>query len=389
MGMHVTGGLSAIYILSQLGFILALFGLVLGIGGFSLLRTALVPILFLLFAIPMPYFINSLVSFKLQLISSELGTYFIRMFQIPVYRDGNIIDLGNYKLQVVEACSGLRYIYPLLSLGFLAAYFCNAPFWQRCLLFLSTVPLTILMNGVRIGLVGITVNYWGTQAANDVLHFFEGWIIFVLCAGVLMLEIYCFARASDKTFFEMFCLPGGTPESSGMMRVKAGSQLPLVCSLLLLCITGIAIINVSGRPEIIPDRFRFVAFPERIGTWQGRAIYWSRKSNVASLVSTTTCYQITKDAEAKALISMWRTILLNEKGNHLILRLFASLVTAGRSLKLNGRVTQKAASSFPSDEWLLRGIRLNRLFTIGLKSVAGKSLMNSWRNGTYLRTPLL
>ena len=272
MGMHVTGGLSAIYILSQLEFILALFGLVLGIGGFSLLRTALVPILFLLFAIPMPYFINSLVSFKLQLISSELGTYFIRMFQIPVYRDGNIIDLGNYKLQVVEACSGLRYIYPLLSLGFLAAYFCNVPFWQRCLLFLSTVPLTILMNGVRIGLVGITVNYWGTQAANDVLHFFEGWIIFVLCAGVLMLEIYCFARASDKTFFEMFCLPRGTPKSSGMMRVKAGSQLPLVCSLLLLCITGIAIINVSGRPEIIPDRFRFVAFPERIGTWQGHAI---------------------------------------------------------------------------------------------------------------------
>ena len=200
----LSGELSAIHIFSQLGFILALIGLVLGIGGYSLLRTALVPILFLLFAIPMPYFIDSLVSFKLQLISSELGSYFIRMFQIPVYRDGNIIDLGNYKLQVVEACSGLRYIYPLLSLSFLAAYLCNVPLWQRALVFLSSIPLTIVMNGVRIGLVGVTVNYWGTQAANDVLHFFEGWIIFIACAAVLVLEIYCLARMSGKSVFDVF-----------------------------------------------------------------------------------------------------------------------------------------------------------------------------------------
>ena len=88
-----------------------------------MLRTAFIPIIFLLFAIPMPKFIDSTMSLQLQFISSELGTLFIRMFQIPVYLDGNIIDLGYYKIQVVEACSGLRYLYPLLSLGFLAAYF--------------------------------------------------------------------------------------------------------------------------------------------------------------------------------------------------------------------------------------------------------------------------
>ena len=107
MAMHVIGELSAIFI-SQVGFVLALIGLVLGLGGYSLLRTAFIPIIVLLFAIPMPYFIDTLMSFKLQLISSELGTLFIRMFRIPVYLDGNIIDLGYYKLQVVEACSGLR-----------------------------------------------------------------------------------------------------------------------------------------------------------------------------------------------------------------------------------------------------------------------------------------
>jgi exosortase D (VPLPA-CTERM-specific) len=181
--MHIIGELSVTPNLSQVGFVLALVGLVLAIGGYSLLQPALMPILFLLFAIPVPHFIDSMMSLQLQLISSELGTFFIRMFQIPVYLDGNIIDLGYYKVQVVDACSGLRYIYPLLSLSFLAAYMFCAPLYQRVIVFFSSIPITIVMNSIRIGLVGVTVDYWGTQAADGLLHFFEGWIIFLACAG--------------------------------------------------------------------------------------------------------------------------------------------------------------------------------------------------------------
>src|SRR5262249_38901015 len=118
---HLIGQLSSFFLLSQVGFVIALMGIALGTGGLSLLKVTFIPIFFLLFAIPLPYFIDSVLSFRLQLISSELGVFFIRLFQIPVYLEGNIIDLGAYKLQVVEACSGLRYLYPLLSLGFLAA----------------------------------------------------------------------------------------------------------------------------------------------------------------------------------------------------------------------------------------------------------------------------
>ena len=111
----------------------ALVGLVLGLGGYPLFRATIVPILFLLFAIPMPTFIDFVISLQLQLMSSQLGAFFIRLFGIPVYLDGNVIDLGYYKVQVVEACSGLRYIYPLLSLSFLAAYFFRAPLMAaRC-----------------------------------------------------------------------------------------------------------------------------------------------------------------------------------------------------------------------------------------------------------------
>jgi exosortase D (VPLPA-CTERM-specific) len=268
--MHMIGQMGAIFILSQVGFVLALVGLVLGLGGYSLFATAFIPILFLLFAIPMPEFIDSMMSSKLQLISSELGALSLRMFRIPVYLDGNIIDMGYYKLQVVEACSGLRYIYPLLSLSFLAAYLFTAPLWQRAVVFFSSIPLTITMNGFRIGLVGVTVNYWGTQAADGLLHSFEGWIIFLACAGILALEIYVLARISGKTFFDVFYFPRLAAKLPQGQEAKSRSQLPLVTSLLLLCAAGIAVFYNSGRSEIIPDRSRFVAFPERIGPWQGR-----------------------------------------------------------------------------------------------------------------------
>ena len=140
--------------------------------------------------------------------------------EFPVYLDGNIIDLGYYKIQIVEACSGLRYIYPLLSLSFLAAYLFKAPLWQRAIVFLSAIPITIVMNSIRIGLVGVTVNYWGTQAADGLLHFFEGWIIFLACAGILALEIYVLARISGKSFFDVFSLPKGDVQADSRSKDK-------------------------------------------------------------------------------------------------------------------------------------------------------------------------
>ncbi|HEY5504444.1 MAG TPA: exosortase, partial [Sedimentisphaerales bacterium] len=159
--LHIVGKLSSLFVLSQVGFIVALIGVALGLGGYSLLKIVFVPIIFLIFAIPLPYFIDAVLSWRLQIISSQLGVSFIRLMQIPVYLEGNVIDLGSYKLQVVEACSGLRYLYPLMSLAFLAAYLFQAPFWQRALVFLSAIPITVAMNSLRIGIVGVLVNYWG------------------------------------------------------------------------------------------------------------------------------------------------------------------------------------------------------------------------------------
>ena len=269
--MHIVGKLSALFMLSQLGFILAIIGVILGFGGYSLLKVTFVPVIFLIFAIPLPYFIDAMLSFRLQLISSELGVFFIRLFQIPVYLEGNVIDLGVYKLQVVEACSGLRYLYPLMSLGFLVAYFFQAPLWQRTLVFLSTIPITIVMNSFRIGVVGVLVNSWGPQDADGALHMFEGWIIFVACAGVLVSEMYLLARfGSGKGLLDVFAPPKVVASLPPGQSSRSLNRGPLVSCFFLTCAVGLAGYFVSARHEIFPERNLFVGFPTTLGEWRGK-----------------------------------------------------------------------------------------------------------------------
>jgi exosortase D (VPLPA-CTERM-specific) len=270
MALHVTGELSAIFILSQLAFIVALLGITLGIGGFSLLRVTFVPIIFLIFAIPLPYFIDASLSLQLQLISSQLGVFFVRLFQIPVYLDGNIIDLGTYKLQVVDACSGLRYLFPLLSLSFLAAYVFHAPLWQRAVVLCSSIPITIAMNGFRIGMVGVTVDRWGPRMAEGVLHFFEGWIIFVACAFLLTAEVYLLARISGRGFFESVYAPAAAVRSSAELEPESTGRMARAACLFLMGAIVLIGFLISNRSEVIPERNRFVTFPVTLGEWQGR-----------------------------------------------------------------------------------------------------------------------
>ena len=272
MFMHLVGLLSAIFILSQLAFIVALLGIALAVGGFSLLRAVFFPVIFLIFAIPLPYFIDANLSLSLQLISSQLGVFFIRLFGIPVYLDGNLIDLGNYKLQVVDACSGLRYLFPLFSLSFLAAYLFHAPIWQRALILLSSIPITIGMNGFRIGLVGLTMDRWGPRMADGALHFFEGWIIFIASALLLAVEAYLLALFSGRRFFDVFHVPTYEAKSLPQQNSeRAFQRMPIYASLLLICVMVLTGSLISNRSEILPERSRFVTFPTAIAEWHGRS----------------------------------------------------------------------------------------------------------------------
>lgn len=269
--IHILGELSALSTLSQIGMILALFGVSLCIGGVALLRVTFLPIAFLAFAVPLPYFLDSTLSWRLQLLSSQLGVAFIRLFDVPVYLEGNVIDLGTFKLQVVEACSGLRYLYPLLSLSFLIAWLFQGPLWQRGILFLSAIPIAILMNSVRLLLVAVLVDRWGLDQAEGPLHLFEGWILFITCAAMLMGQGYVFARFGQrKPFSEVFRPTAPQPSKSQRGKPTSKTYAYILAYLALLCATALASTAVAARQELIPERTPFVQFPSTLGTWRGR-----------------------------------------------------------------------------------------------------------------------
>ena len=271
-------------------------------------------------------------SFRLQLISSELGAFFIRLFGIPVYLTGNVIDLGNYKLQVVEACSGLRYLYPLLSLGFLAAYLFQAPLWQRALVFLSAIPITIVMNSFRIGMVGLLVDRWGTAQAEGVLHFFEGWVIFIACAAILAVEIWLLARfGSGKSFFEVFRLPTVNCKfAASALSLGRPRLLPVVACLVLLVCSRSRVLLSLGRQEIVPERLRFVSFPVTLGRMAGASDPCSSRRLSTRSISKTTSYRITARARTTRSISTSPTMPRSEKAIHRIHQSSAFQGAAGK-----------------------------------------------------------
>jgi exosortase D (VPLPA-CTERM-specific) len=267
IGMLLMGELTAIFIIAQYGFLFCLLALVLCFGGRSLLRVTALPLLLLVFAIPLPYFVDSQLSWRLQLISSEIGVWVLRAFNISVFLEGNIIDLGIYRLQVVEACSGLRYLYPLLSIGFLMGYMFRGPLWQKGLLFLSTIPVTVLTNSLRIAAVGVLVERWGIGMADGFLHYFEGWIIFMACLMILVAEVWVFERlGARRRVVDALNFP--VIRGGGALPAPKISRHPLVFALPVLVLASVAVSGIGNREELRLDRLPLTAFPLLLDEWQ-------------------------------------------------------------------------------------------------------------------------
>lgn len=271
--VFIVGEVSALFILTQYALIGVLLGLALAIMGWPAIKPVLAPILLLIFAIPLPYFLEANLSANLQLLSSKLGVYFIRWCQIPVFLEGNVIDLGVYKLQVVEACSGLRYLFPLLSLGFICAYLFDTAFWKRLVLVISTIPITILMNSFRIGMIGVLVDNWGNEMAEGFLHDFEGWIVFMACFGVLFIEMAILNRIGNdkKSLFDIFGLSQSSTIDLNTHKPKQRPfSYPLLGSAVALAASVLLVSSIEKREEIIPPRAMFPAFPSQLGVWTGK-----------------------------------------------------------------------------------------------------------------------
>src|ERR1022692_1771560 len=178
--------LGAELFLARTAFVISIVGIVLLLGGTAWVRALAFPLFLLFFMIPIPTVVYNSITFPLQLLASRVSTQALDLMQIPVLREGNVLELAEQKLSVVEACSGIRSLLSLTFLSLVYGYFFESKVWMRVVLFVSTIPIAIVANGSRVTLAGIMTQV-KPELAEGVFHTASGWVIFMVALVILML----------------------------------------------------------------------------------------------------------------------------------------------------------------------------------------------------------
>ena len=266
------------------------------------------PLLILAFIIPLPPFINRMMTFHLKLAASSLSVAMLRLVGISVLQDGNIIDLGIAQLQVVDACSGLRYLMPLILMALLFGYFYCQRWWQNAILLITVIPLSIIVNGMRIFVTGM-LHVWGKpELAEDFFHDFSGWIVFMLAGAILLWISLLLKRMVDRFKVEGISSKAETQITMGgegkALREKEerkskraeendrsasndlNAQKPInplkkpVAITVILCLlflgSGYTLQRLPSAANL-PARTSFKTFPMEIGNWQAKRNYLSQE----------------------------------------------------------------------------------------------------------------
>lgn len=227
-------------------------------------------VLHLVFMLPLPGMLYYEVSTLLQLVSSELGVWFLRLADVPVYLNGNIIDLGVLKLHVAEACSGLRYMFPIMSFSYIFAVLYQGPTWHKMVLLLAAAPIAIFMNSVRIAMAGILMQHFGPEWLEGFTHLFEGWVIFITSIIILFGLAWVMLKLNSR---KMSLAEALDLETEGLVPQLARVRFvypskALIAASLVMILTVAAWPLVPSRDAQSPTRLDFSAFPRQVGDWR-------------------------------------------------------------------------------------------------------------------------
>jgi exosortase len=182
----LTGIFGAELFLTRISIVGTVVGSLLFLCGWARLRVLAFPVAFLLLMIPLPAIIFNQIAFPLQLLASQAGEVTLRAAEIPVLREGNVLVLANTKLEVAEACSGIRSLVSLITLAIMFGYFTDQRAWVRIFITLSAIPVAIVANAGRVAGTGIAAHYVGPEAAEGFFHEFSGWIVFLVAFALMM-----------------------------------------------------------------------------------------------------------------------------------------------------------------------------------------------------------
>lgn len=227
------------------------------------------PVVHLIYMLPLPAVMYYGLSTYLQGVSSELGVYFLRLLHVPVFLEGNIIDLGVYKLHVAEACSGLRYLFPILSFSYIFAVLYQGPTWHKAVLLIAAAPITVVMNSVRIALAGVIVNTYGIEYVEGFSHFFEGWVIFTACILILfaLAWLMLFLRRDKMRLVDALDLDTSGLGAQAMRLQHLRPSFALVGTTVLTIVLAVVWSLVPERDIVTISRDPFTLFPAEINGW--------------------------------------------------------------------------------------------------------------------------
>ena len=264
------GNITQIQKIISLALIVWVAGMILVSFGWARGRRFWPPVVHLAFMMPLPFWIHWKVSIFLQGVSAELGVALIQAMGIPVYLDGHIIDLGAYKLHVAEACSGLRYMFPIMSFTYIFAVLYQGSVWHRVILLLAAVPIAILMNSFRVGVIGIMVDNHGMAHVEGFLHLFEGWVVFLLCILVMLALARVVQRLSGdrRAFSEVLDVD---TEGLGAQLLRVGDIRPskaLIGSSAAFAAAAVLLGPIAAFEPRPIERESFHAFPSEVGDWK-------------------------------------------------------------------------------------------------------------------------
>lgn len=192
--MHFLGTVGSEFFTSRTAIVFTLLGLSVYLLGWPLTREMFIPILYLAFMIPIPAIIWNQISFPLQLLASNLAAEFIAFIGIPVLREGNILQLANTKLEVVNACSGLRSLMSMSALSCIVAYLSPLSRAAKWVLFLSAIPIAIAANSFRLVSTAFLGLHFGRSFMEGVVHDISGVMVFLVAVGLLSLTYAALIR---------------------------------------------------------------------------------------------------------------------------------------------------------------------------------------------------
>lgn len=275
--MFSLGELSGIAQIQMYSIWLFALAAIFSIGGWVLFKKLLVPLCIIFLLIPLPNVLGPMLTSQLQLVSSKLGVWVIRLFGGVVFLEGNVIDMGGVKLLVAEACAGLRYLFPLMSIGAIAGYLMRAPVWMRWTIFLTTIPVTIFMNSFRIGVTGLLTEAYGISHTEGFLHFFEGWVVFVASLIILIAFAWLLTKMipGSPNFAKVFSLDHiftgkqGAENTSYSNKTENWQASPTVKVIL-----GSLVIAVIVSSPILERKNTAIVskplskFPQMLGQWR-------------------------------------------------------------------------------------------------------------------------